>query len=593
MMMEGRGRFGSVKAAIDMYGERILEGNTALEKSHINSSEIRKLHVARRDAGRFSESRRVAESVKSQAETELSDAKKTVKDLSARIEELNSRLKLRAADMEKLKKAKTGGASFGKTDYNGYAKVMKELGDAKREMNKLKQDMAAVSEEKRRAVEEVSGSGSKMQYCSSTIEGLQREIEEINEEIVVVELARIEAIKECRAIEAQRAEEAKKHSVLIEKMREKINGLIQQTDRAVKLETALSAANLDAKILESELKQVREMDKSIQRNAKPNLEEKESAELESINKELEAAKRALASVKEEGFKCMASMDDIRNELKRVSEEKAQCKKKNEKGDVTIQNLNAKLLRAKAKLEAASASEEKANSIASNLSLTLEQLKAGVEAAKNERVAAMEETAKVKEEIQKTNSETDLAEDKLQAAIQELKNVKSSEGIALENLRAVVEKTIRNRASKKSSKIIISTFEYEYLTGRAAMAEEIADKKVAAAEAWVKALEASEKEILMRTEMIQKETQELKAEEERSLSATAMVERELQKWENSQRKSMSTSGKLTPGRRSKYRKSASPAFRLTHRSTSFTVTGRRKVLPKIAKFFGGRSSESNM
>nr|GME03489.1 protein PLASTID MOVEMENT IMPAIRED 2 [Ipomoea batatas] len=592
--MEGRGRFGSVKAAIDMFGERNLEGNTALEKSHINSSEIRKLHMARRDAGRFSESRRVAESVKSQAETELSDAKKTVKDLSTRIEELNSRLKIRAVDMEKLKKAKTpGGVSFGKTDYNGYAKVMKELGDAKREMNKLKQDMAAVSEEKRRAVEEVSGSGSKMQSCSSTIEGLQREIEEINEEIVVVELARIEAIKECRAIEAQRAEEAKKHSALIEKMREKINGLIQQTDRAEKLETELAAANLDARILESELKQVREMDKSTQRNAKPNLEEKESAELESINKELEAAKRALASVKEESFKFMTSMDDTRNELKRVSEEKAQCMKKNEKGDVTIQNLSAKLLRAKAKLEAASASEEKANSIASNLSLTLEQLKAGVEAAKNERVAAMEETAKVKEEIQKTNSETDLAEDKLQAAIQELKNVKSSEGIALENLRAVVEKTIRNRASKKSSKIIISKFEYEYLTGRAAMAEEIADKKVAAAEAWVKALEASEKEIIMRTEMIEKETRELKAEEERSLSATAMVERELQKWENSQRKSMNTSGKLTPGRRSKYRKSASPAFRLTRRSTSFTVTGRRKVLPKIAKFFGGRSSEGNM
>lgn len=554
--------------------------------------------MARRDVGRFNESKRVAESVKSQAETELTDAKKTVKDLSTRIEELNSRLKLRAADMEKLKKAKTGGGSFGKTtDYNGYMKVMKELGDAKREVNKLKQDMAVVSEERRRAVEEMSGSGSKMQSCSSTIEGLQKEIDEMNEEIVVVELARIEAIKECRAIEAQRAEEAKEHSALIEKMREKINGLMQQTERAEKLETELAATNLDAKILESELKEVREMDKNVQRNesirAKADLEEKETAELESINKELEAAKRALASVKKESFKCMASMDDIRNELKRISEEKAQFKKKNEKEDVTIQNLNAKLLRAKAKLEAASASEEKANSIASNLSLTLEQLKAGAETAREERVAAMEETAKIKEEIQKTNSETDLAEDKLQAAIQELKNVKSSEGIALENLRAVIEKTVRNRASKKSSKIIISTFEYEYLTGRAAMAEEIADKKVAAAQAWVKALKESEKEILMRTEMIEKETQELKAEEERSLSATAMVERELQKWENSRRKSMNTSGKMTPARRSKYRKSASPAFRLTHRSSSFTVTGRRKVLPKIAKFFGGRSSESNM
>ncbi|CAH9105557.1 unnamed protein product [Cuscuta europaea] len=237
----------------------------------------------------------------------------------------------------------------------------------------------------------------------------------------------------------------------------------------------------------------------------------EIMETPSMAKELEAAKRVLSSLKEEGFKCMASLDDIRGELKHVSYEKGLSKKKQQKSDLIIQKLNSKLLEANAKLEATSLSQEKVNSLSSNLSLTLEQAEEAAGAAQKESAAAMEETEKIKEEIKKTDLETSLAKEKLQSAVKELKKVKSSEGSALENLRALVGKTVMERASMKSSKVVISRFEYEYLMGNAAMAEEIADKKVAAAEAWVRALKESEKEILMRTEMLERETRELKAD----------------------------------------------------------------------------------
>ena len=66
---------------------------------------------------------------------------------------------------------------------------------------------------------------------------------------------------------------------------------------------------------------------------------------------------------------------------------------------------------------------------------------------------------------------------------------------------------------------------EYLTGHAVRAEGTADKKVATAHVWIEALKASEKEILMKTELAQREIREVRVEEEceayktkRSLSA---------------------------------------------------------------------------
>ena len=65
----------------------------------------------------------------------------------------------------------------------------------------------------------------------------------------------------------------------------------------------------------------------------------------------------------------------------------------------------------------------------------------------------------------------------------------------------------------SPMITISIFEYEYLTNHAALVEEIADKKVAAPEAWIEALKASEEEILMETKIAQRQLKESKLEQE--------------------------------------------------------------------------------
>ncbi|XP_059293356.1 protein PLASTID MOVEMENT IMPAIRED 2 [Lycium ferocissimum] len=615
---------GSVKAAIDLYKGKVLEGSSALNKFSIMKSlekpypRTSQLHIARRDAGRFTDSRNVAESKRAQAESELLDAKKMVKELTSQIEELNSRLNVRHQDLEKLKSTKQGG-NLGMTLQNPqntqHSKVVTELGYAKEQLIKLKQDMASILEEKRRAEQEIEASSLKMQSFSSKVEALRKEVEELNEELVLVELARIEAIKEFRAIEAQRKEGAEKHSAAMEKNRKKMNDVVQEIQISEELQAKLASTTSDVQVLESELKQVKDMDRWKQKNESFSSEshflEKDLSLLQSLKQDLEAAKNELASIKRDSFQFMASMDGVRNELNRITEESARLTEKGNKADLTIQNLNTKLLRAKAKLEAVSDNEGKASSIASSLLLGLEQFTSEAEEAEKERVTAVEETAKVKEEIQKTESETVLAEEKWEAAIQELETIKLSEATVLNNLKRLVDITMKSRTSASSTTITISRFEYEYLTGRAARAVEIADKKVEAAQAWVKALQASETEISMKTEIVRKEIQELKMEEEQkglkmehSPSAKMLVDMQLQKWEETnekdlkqsqnglRRKSSLISGKMTPARRAKFRNSISSAPR-TPRAASLTVRRRRKVIPNIAKLFNGKSNDENL
>jgi hypothetical protein len=584
--------------------------------------------MAKRDLVRYKENRRAAESAKVKAESELSEANRTVKELVLQIEKSNLKVKAQVRDMErlnKLSKRQDMALIVGSDESHQYAEVIRELEGVKQELSKLKLEMASVLEAKTRAEKEIATSISKLSSNMSHAEALRKKIDEANEEQVLVELAQIEALKEFGEIQAQREKEAREFSSAMQETKNKRKNVKEEISSSTDLESKLAVTLYDVNLIQHELKLAKDKDAKVQRNDsmkhlggsfREGKQLEDSSLLKSITEELQAAKKELASTREEGFQFMTSMDIVRNELKHVTEETVQLKKVKEKADITAQNLNSKLLRAKSKLETATAVEEKARSTLSSLSVTLEQLKTEAEVARKEKKLICEETAKIKAEIRNTDSQIDLTEEKLQYAIQELDAVKKSESSALQNLKNVNENTMRSRASasQHSSSITISKFEYEYLTGHAAMAEEIADKKVAAAQAWIEALKASEKEILMKIELAHGDIRETRVEEEKeiyrtesSLSAKRMVEGELPKWrqvskknteaENQQqplpRKSMKANGNLTPSRRSKLRNAGSPSVRMTPRitprSTSIAIRKKRTIVPNLAKLFIGKKS----
>ncbi|PIA65267.1 hypothetical protein AQUCO_00100621v1 [Aquilegia coerulea] len=236
---------------------------------------------------------------------------------------------------------------------------MRELDSVKRDLSKLKLDMAYLLETKKRVDNETEASTSRMRSYSSSIEGLRKEIEEVNEEQVLVELARIEAFREYEAIQAQREAEAAEFASAMQNTRKKINEVLHEIDRSKELEAKLAITTSDANVLQNELKLVKAMGESFKRNESP---------AEAGQDELEAANKELANIKEEGFQFMASMDIVRNELKHVSEENARLKNLEIRADLTVKELNFKLLTAKSKLEYITSAEEKAKAIVANLTV---------------------------------------------------------------------------------------------------------------------------------------------------------------------------------------------------------------------------------
>ncbi|KAI6691524.1 hypothetical protein NL676_028352 [Syzygium grande] len=610
----GDRNIGSVKAAINMYGERILESSPALRNTQMNfpensSSRAKELLLAKRDITRHRESRRNAESARAEAETELSEARSKVKNLKRLIEASSSNVKSQMREFDKGTRPQAL-QSGRKSEKSRYEEVTRELEHVKLELSKLKLDVASVLEEKLRVQKEAEASSSKMRSSMSSAEALRKEIEEVGEEQVLVELAQIEALKEHAVIEAEREKELSEYSNKVEETRQKINHVREEIENSKELGAKLAVTLSDVYVLQNELKLARGMDKRVPmdngfHHPEDGIEKVEEDEtsvmLRAVTEELEEAKKELATIKEEGFQFMSSMDIIRNELRFVAEERARLKTAEEKTESEI------------KLEAAAAAEEKAKSIVSNLSLTLEQLRTEAEAVKKEKELIFEETEEIKEEIQKTEGETDMTDERLQAAMQELVTFKASEAQALENLGTLIENTLRERAtvSQHSSSITISKFEYDYLTGRATGAEEIADKKVAAAQAWIEALKASEREILMKSELLHRKGREMRVEEEqqvyrteRSLSAKRRVEGEITNWrqkrdkisgsENAQlalprkspRKLRVDNADFSPARRAKFRKSSSPGTRLLTRSPSIALKKRKKVMPNLTKIFSG-------
>ncbi|XP_075498520.1 protein PLASTID MOVEMENT IMPAIRED 2-like [Primulina tabacum] len=617
-------KIGSVKAAISSFGERVFQTNTKTQKSQENYSK-----ASTKTPDWLGESRKFTD----EAESELLAARKTVKVLTKRIEESNSRRKTDIRAFRKLNETKT---SY--SESSQYDKVVEDLRLIKHERDKLKLDMGSVMKEKRRAEKEKDKSLSKIQSCSSLFEELEWKIEEINEEQVLVELAKMEAIKELIEIQDWRRENSERFAAEMEENSNKQSDLIQEIEDAKGLQTELAIALLDINILESELQIFKEMEEEVEKKvakdrADTDLEEEENSDLicllDSAKKEVEDTKKALISIKEESFLLMTSMDIIREERKYVADEMAHAKYKEEKVNMVIQNLNSKLLRAKAELESTSAAEETAKSILSNLIGKLEQLKPEAESAKKELRRIRNEARIIKEEIQKAETDIVSSEENFQVSMHKLQAAKESECIALENLKEFIENTLRSRASTshRSTTITISKLEYEYLIDHAAGAKEIADKKIAASQAWTEALKASEKEILIKIELLEREARKQRLEEEQEASEIEQIIKEneviadeFENWrQNIQAKklrpelisipsksmnrtvrlarSVSSKGtnrgvKMAPGKRGKARGSSPPAFHETPKSTLFAVRKKRKVLPNLAKFFR-KSLEKNL
>jgi chromosome segregation ATPase len=277
----------------------------------------------------------------------------------------------------------------------------------------------------------------------------------------------------------------------------------------------------------------------------------------------------------------------------------------------VQQLNTKLLKARAQLEAVTAADERSKAIVSNLTAAMQQLHAETEAASKEEELTMLEKRCVVAEAENVTREMATAEERIRQAVKELEAAKASEASAMKKLKAAAESTMQARASRRQGTVTVSRFEYEYLSGRAALVRVVADKKVAAAQAWVQALKAGEKEAAMRAEAVERELREMgpreaqaASEAEKTTGEQKALEQELYDL-NATAESVGlqcayprrrSSRVSMTSRRSKARRSSVSAANWNPKSPSFTIKRKKKVMPSLLKLIkekrGGSDKSPN-
>ncbi|KAF3577668.1 hypothetical protein DY000_02033438, partial [Brassica cretica] len=472
-----------------------------------SSSLVEDLHKSRRILDGYIESKRDSESARERAEVELSNALELVKELILLIDRSNS--------SKEFHKKYTGALKIDiKVEENGdYAEVMRDLETAKEEVSRLKLDVDSVLGEKVALEKEVVKTGFNMKEKLRLLESLKKEIEVANEEHFLVELGKIDASMECKEIERLREGE-EVLDFLVEKNK-KIKKMLEEADRSKGIELELFETTSDVEMLQTQLNLFKKMERRVHTTGKSMSRSSRSFErgkctltvLKEVTEETEAKKEALASLNTELFKLMMVMDELRKQINQAKEETGQFNKILRKNDVKIQKLNAKMIMAKSKLEIALSAKERVTSLADSLAGSLEKLKKNKEAAKQEECLLIAQKTVTEMETQKTKLEIDEKERKLNSNLDELEKAKQAEDLVLEKLESLIEDKMER-------------FEYEYLSRHASLAEETAEKKVAAAEAWVEALRASTKAVLMKTGTLMRESGMMRVEEERQVFRTA-------------------------------------------------------------------------
>ncbi|KAF8106001.1 hypothetical protein N665_0149s0031 [Sinapis alba] len=514
---------GTVKAETSIYRHNSITGSSYqldLPIVESSSSLVEDLHKSRKILDGYKESLRDSESTKAKAEVELSKAIELVKELTLLIERSNRSKEFHKKDMEASK-------IDIKVEENGeYVEVMRDLEAAKEEVSRLKLDVDSVLGEKAAVEKEAVKIGVKMEEKLRLLASLKKEIEVANEEHFLVELGKMDASMECKEIERLREGDGEEVLDFLVEKNKRIKKMLEEADRSKGIEVELFETTSDVEMLQTQLNLVKKMERRVHRRDKSMSRSFERGKctltvLKEVTEETEAKKEALASLNAELFKLMMEMDELRKQIIQAKEETCQLNKILRKNDVKIQKLNAKMIMAKSKLEIALSAKERVTSLADNLACSLEKLKKNKEAAKQEECLLIAQKTVTKMETQKTKLEIDEKERELSSNLDELEKAKQAEALVLEKLESLTEDKMERRGteSKNCSTITISRFEYEYLSRHASLAEETAEKKVAAAEAWVEALRASTKAVLMKTGTLMREGGMMRVEKERKVSTT--------------------------------------------------------------------------
>ncbi|XP_010450217.1 PREDICTED: WEB family protein At5g55860-like isoform X1 [Camelina sativa] len=605
--------FQSVKDAVNLFGEAAFSAEKerpAIRKPNPQSAEKvlvkqTELHLAQKELSKLKEQLKNAETIREQALSELDWAKRTVDELTRKLEAVNesrdsANKATEAAKSQIEENVSVSGSSDARIrDMEQYEAVCKELESAKQELRKIRQVSNEILETKTVALSKVEEAKEVTKVHSEKIESLKNEIAAVNESVEQTKLACSQARKEQCEIFAEKEVQQHSYKAGMEESAKKSLALKNEFDPEF-------AKKLEVQLTET-YNEIDELQKQM--------ETAKASDMDSVNGvslELNEAKGLLEKLVEEEKSLQELVESLKAELKNVKMEHSEVEAKEAEIESVAGDLHMKLSRSKSELEECVKEESKANAALEDMMLTINQISTETETARREAEEMRNKADELMKEAESAHLALEESELHLRVALDEAEEAKAAETKALEQIKSISEKTnaARNSTSSESGSqsVTLSQEEFKSLSKRAEVCDKLAELKVAAALAQVEAVKASENETLKKLETTQEEIKKLKTATEEALKKAAMadaakkaVEGELRRWrERDQKKAEEAATRILAEAEMKMATESSPQQHYkapkqkpVHKKlekTKTSVVSKKVLLPNLSGIFNRKKNQ---
>ncbi|KAI3456592.1 hypothetical protein Pfo_013255 [Paulownia fortunei] len=480
---------------------------------------------------------RSAETAKAQALRELQRANRTLQELTNKLETLSESkqasikateaAKIRAKELEEQQSLRAQlGSEAWKLDVDSererYKATTGELIAIKQELANLRQDFDAALEAKLAVFQKAEDAQHTAQMNQEKQSELLKEVAALCQTLDQVKLASLQAQEEHLKLIAQKDDFLLNHKSAKEEAEKEIKRLKEEYEPTESLQEKLEETMEAIKVLQGQLNDI------------------QASDLYSIKtrvSELDNAKKTLQEAVAEENSLQSSVHSIKLQLEEVKGERSESEEKAIEAESTVEQMQADLEKRKTELETAMLGS------ASVMQVSLEKLSAEAEKARHEAEESKKNAELLKQEAEAARIATKEAEEKLKIALKEAEAAKAAEKLAHDQIYNYPRsEAADSKGSGSIRKIRLSVEEFDLMNKKIEGFRNQADLKVATAMAQVETINATEKGISEKLEVILKENEAIQSEIKDALkraemaeAAKRVVESELQKWrQNEQR-----------------------------------------------------------
>ncbi|KAI4298836.1 hypothetical protein L6164_032352 [Bauhinia variegata] len=509
--IDTRAPFQSVKAAVSLFGEvavsRERRSNSLRKRSSENVLDKEtQLLLAQRELNKIKQKLESSDNTKSKALVELEKAKLTLKDLQTKLTAVKESkqaaieaaeiVKNQAKQLEEAKSQKAIGFEAWKRELEHarktYTTTVTELDAAKKELTKIRQDFDAALEAKSAAFQAAGEAQRSANLNKEKFSELSKEIVAVKLSIEEVKQATENARKDQQKIMAEKEQKLSDYKAAQKEAQMKLMSLKKEYDpeHIRDLEMKLVETSAEVEVLQEKMKKAHASEMDAVRR---------------ITSELNEATITLQDVVEVESTLRELVASLREEVERVKKEKEQVE------EAVVQDEQS------LKLHQLTSETEQARREAEEMSRKAEELKKEAEAA---RIAAEE------------------AEKKLEPLRKEAEIAKAAEERAIGEMKILSEMQGKTQVSNSEfhGKIRLSVEEFEALSGKVKVCQDMIEKAEAVSMAQLEVINKRREEAERKVEANLKAIEEIKTATEIALknaemaeSAKMVLEGELKRW----------------------------------------------------------------